>query len=58
MKIDREEFLKQLESVLPGYSTKEVIEQSSCFVFKKGRVYTYNDEIACSQTTSLKLEDS
>jgi len=56
MKINREDFLKQLESVLPGLSTKEIIEQSSCFIFKDKRVYTYNDEIACSQKSLLKIE--
>lgn len=56
MRINREEFLKQLESVLPGLSTKEVIEQSSCFIFKNKTVNTYNDEIACSQKSLLKIE--
>lgn len=56
MRINREEFLKQLESVLPGLSTKEIIEQSSCFIFKDGEVNTYNDEIACSQKSLLEIE--
>lgn len=56
MIVNREEFLKQLESVLPGLSTKDIIEQSSCFIFKDGRVHTYNDEIACSQKSALKIE--
>jgi hypothetical protein len=56
MRINREEFLKQLESVLPGLSTKEIIEQSSCFIFKDKTVNTYNDEIACSQKSMLKIE--
>ncbi len=56
MRINREEFLKQLESVLPGLSTREIIEQSSCFVFKDGRVTTFNDEIACSQKSLLNIE--
>jgi len=56
MRINREEFLKQLESVLPGLSTKEIIEQSSCFIFKGKTVNTYNDEIACSQKSLLKIE--
>ena len=64
MRINREELLKQLESVLPGLSTREIIEQSSCFIFKiqEGRGYreatvnTYNDEIACSQKSLLKIE--
>ena len=56
MRVNRENFLKQLESVLPGLSTKEVIEQSSCFIFKDKTVNTYNDEIACSQKSLLKIE--
>lgn len=54
--INREDFLKQLESVLPGLSTKDIVEQSSCFVFKDNTVNTYNDEIACSQKSLLKIE--
>lgn len=56
MRINREEFLKQLESVSPGLSAKEVIEQSSCLIFIDGTVNTYNDEIACSQKSLLKIE--
>lgn len=56
MRIDREEFLRQLESVLPGLSTREIIEQSSCFIFKDKKVMTYNDEIACSQKSCLPIE--
>lgn len=56
MRINREEFLKQLESVMPGLSTKEIIEQSSCFIFKDKTVNTYNDEIACSIKSLLKIE--
>ena len=56
MRINREEFLKQLESVLPGLSAKEIIEQSSCFIFKDKTVNTYNDEIACSQKSLLEIE--
>ena len=56
MRINREELLKQLESVMPGLSSKEIIEQSSCFIFKAGTINTYNDEIACSIKTLLKIE--
>lgn len=56
MRINREEFLKQLESVLPGLSAREIIEQSSCFIFKDENVNTYNDEIACTQKSLLKIE--
>tara|TARA_R100000808_G_scaffold12736_1_gene31538 strand:+ start:1568 stop:2596 length:1029 start_codon:yes stop_codon:yes gene_type:complete len=53
--VDRETFLQQLESVQAGLSTREVMEQSSCFVFKNGTVQTYNDEIACKQNCTLDL---
>lgn len=56
MRINREEFLKQLESVMPGLSTREIIEQSSCFIFKDRTVNTFNDEISCSQKSLLKIE--
>lgn len=51
--IQREELLEKLESVQPGLSTREIIEQSSCFVFQDGHVMTYNDEIACSQVCDI-----
>lgn len=56
MRIDREVLLMQLESVLPGLSPKEMIEQSSCFIFKNKKVITYNDEIGCSQNSCLDIE--
>ena len=56
MKINREELLNQLESVLPGLSTREIIEQSSCFVFMNKEVITYNDEISCSHKSRLDIE--
>ncbi len=55
-KINREKFLNQLESVLPGLSTREIIEQSSCFIFKNKKVMTYNDEIACTQKSDLHIK--
>lgn len=56
MKINREKFLKELEVVLPGLSPREIIEQSSCFVFKDKKVITYNDEIACQHSSCLTIE--
>jgi len=53
MRIDREKLLKVLEMMLPGLSPHEMIEQSSCFVFNKGNVHTFNDEIACTHPTEL-----
>ena len=46
--LNREEWLNQLQSVQAGISSKEVVEQSNCFVFHHGTVFTYNDEAACS----------
>lgn len=55
MNIDKEEFLEQLSSVKPGLSSRESLEQSSCFVFYDGEVITFNDEIACRMKTKLKI---
>ena len=55
MKVNREELLKQLESVLPGLSTREIVEQSTCFVFTDRKVFTFNEEICCSMDTGIDL---
>jgi hypothetical protein len=47
MKINRMALLSSLEAVVPGLAKKDVVEQSSCFVFSDGVVATFNDEIAC-----------
>lgn len=56
VKINREQLLKEVEAVLPGLSKKELIEQSDCVVFKDGRIFTYNDEVACSVATNAALK--
>ncbi len=45
--------LNELEAVSPGLSPKGVTEQSNYYVFSEGRVFTFNDEIACSHKSSL-----
>lgn len=55
-KVNRETLLRQLDSVQPGISSREILEQSSCFIFTKGLVMTFNDEIACSHKCDLKLD--
>jgi len=55
MRVNREKFLNQLELVEPGLATREIIEQSACFVFTNGWVITFNDEIACRQKSPLKI---
>lgn len=47
MRVNRELFLRVLESVSPGLAAKELLEQSSCFAFQNGEVFTFNDEICC-----------
>lgn len=53
--VNRSEFLATLETLRPGLTQQEVVEQSSCFAFKGKRIYTYNEEIACSQVSPIKL---
>ncbi len=54
-KVNKEQLLKELEAVTPGLSPKEIIEQSSCFVFQGGEVKTFNDEVACTIKSSLEI---
>jgi DNA polymerase III sliding clamp (beta) subunit (PCNA family) len=56
MKTSRKNLLEVLTSVLPGLAAKEEVEQSTSFVFKDGRVYTFNDEVAVSCPTDLDIE--
>lgn len=56
MRINREEFLKQLESVVPGLPTKKTSIETPCFVFKDEIVSAFNGEIACSQKSLLDIE--
>lgn len=55
MKVNRAQLLKEVESVLPGLSEKELIEQSDCIVFKDKKICTYNDEIACTYKTKMDI---
>ncbi len=56
MRMKREELLRQLEMVSPGLAQKDIIEQSSCFVFQDKKVMTFNDEVSCSVPTTLDVE--
>lgn len=56
MIVNRENLLAELESVAPGLSPKEIVEQSSCYGFQNGIVMTYNDQIACRRKCSLQIE--
>lgn len=52
-KVHRIQFLQALEAVRPGLSKETKFEQSTCFVFLDGKVYTYNDEISCIAKSGL-----
>lgn len=54
-KINREQFLSILQSVAPGLSPRETIEQSSCFVFREGEVLSFNEEVACSHAVPVNF---
>jgi DNA polymerase III sliding clamp (beta) subunit (PCNA family) len=56
MKIKRLELLSALQAVSPGLASKEVIEQSTCFIFLDDQVITYNDEIAVSSPIEVGFE--
>jgi hypothetical protein len=55
MKIDRKSLLASLEAVTPGLAAKEIIEQSTSFAFRDGRVFAYNDEVLCSGPCPLHI---
>lgn len=54
--MDREELLRTLRSVRPGVADREIVEQSTCFVFSGGRVHTFDDEVFCSAPVPLDIE--
>ena len=56
MKVQREQLLNHLESVSAGLATKDIVEQSSCFVFLGGRIFTFNDELSCSIQSPIKIK--
>jgi len=55
MIVKRERLLSDLTAAQSGLAAKELIEQTTCFVFSKnGRVFAYNDEVAVSKQTEFK----
>ena len=55
MKIDLSDFVEQLQQIRPGLSPRAITEQSDHFVFKDGKIITYNEEVMCSTPTPLKI---
>lgn len=63
MKLKREKLLGILESVKPGIAKKEIIEETSNFIFHKNRIITYNDKVCvihplkCGFTCSVPSQE-
>lgn len=55
MTVNRKKLIQDLESVKKGLATKDLIEQSTSFIFKDGKVLTYNDEIFAMTETELDI---
>jgi len=55
MKINKNELLKALTFVRPAVATKELIEQSTYFVFKDNKVISYNDEMSIQSPVNLPI---
>lgn len=53
IRTNREDLLHKLEQISPGLSPREIVEQSSCVVFKQGHMFSFNEEIACSIPSGL-----
>ena len=51
--VQRAEFLSQLEQVQPGLATLEIVDQATCFAFQDGKVYTFNEFVACQADSGL-----
>ena len=54
--INRQDLLSKLKQVSLGASKKEVVQQSHCVVFRKGRMWTFNDEVACVADMGLDID--
>jgi hypothetical protein len=55
MQVNRENLLRELESVQAGTTARDTTEQSSCIAFRDGQAITYSDEVACFGPCSLQL---
>lgn len=56
MKIPRGPFLAKLNEAAIGLASKPTVEQSNTFVFKEGRLFTFNDEILVSAESPLDFD--
>lgn len=54
--VNREHFLAALDFAKSGLAAREIIQQSTCFIFKDGLVQTYNEKTACRVPSPLGEE--
>lgn len=54
-KINTKGFLSTLQKISSGLADKEIVEQSTSFLFEKGIVYTFNDELYAYTNTPPNL---
>lgn len=53
MKVDRKKLIEELESVSAGLTKREETAQSTCFIFRDGKVQTFNGTALYSRKTIL-----
>jgi DNA polymerase III sliding clamp (beta) subunit (PCNA family) len=56
MKLNREELVEACKAVMSGVAEKEIVPQSSNFIFQNDRIYSFNDEIAVSHPFEVGFE--
>lgn len=56
MEINKQNLIDVLSLVKPGVASKAIVEYTDHFMFRKGRVYSYNDEVSLSHVTELNLD--
>lgn len=56
--VQRNDLLSSVKAVEPATTDKEVVQQSDCFAFSDGFVWSYDDEIAISSPVNTEIEGS
>jgi DNA polymerase III sliding clamp (beta) subunit (PCNA family) len=55
MHVNRKELIDTLKKIQPALSTKGIVEEMNCFMFKDGMVYGYNDRLCIGHRSSISL---
>lgn len=56
IQVNREKFLRKIAEVTPGLSQTDILEQSGSICMERGRLYTFNQEVACRTRSGLPEE--